>query len=279
MKVSAAVSLAIVFSMTTSLFAQSGPPGPLAKVDIQQRLNNRVPADLPFLDEQGKRVRLSKYFGKRPVVLALVYYQCPMLCTQVLNGTVKCLRGIELEAGRDYEVVVVSFDPKETPDLAAAKKKAYLGRYEPPGGSAGWHFLTGKASSIDKLTDAAGFRYQYDPRTRQYAHASGIMVLTPQGRIARYFFGIDYPTRDLRLSLVEASANRIGSPVDRILLFCYHYDPKTGRYGLAILNLIRAAGATTVLGLGTFVAVSLRRDRRRDLLMSSTGSPSSSNEP
>jgi protein SCO1/2 len=245
--------------------AQEGLPAALKDVGIDQRLNEQVPLDLVFKNESGKQVELRRYFGRKPVVLSLVYYECPMLCTMVLNGMLRSLRALKLDAGKDFEILTVSFDPKETPDLAAAKKQSYLERYQRPGAKEGWHFLTGDERNIRRLTEAAGFRYRYDAARDQYVHASGIMVLTPDGRLARYLYGIEYSARDLRLALVEASAGRIGNPVDKILLYCFHYDPSTGKYSLLIMNVIRAAGSATVLVLATFLIVMFRRDRRKRL--------------
>lgn len=248
--------------LSSPVKAQSGVPSQLRGVTIEQRLNERVPLDLPFRDETGRTVQLGDYFGKKPVVLSLVYYNCPMLCTLVLNGLLKAMRAISLDAGDQYNVVTVSFDPRETPALAAAKKKMYIDRYRRASGPSGWHFLTGTEPSIKALTQAVGFRYVFDPKTSQYAHASGIMVLTPDGRLARYVYGVEYSARDLRLALVEASANKIGSPVDQVLLYCFHYDPSIGKYGLVIMNVLRAAGIATVLGLGALVLILFRRNRR-----------------
>jgi len=226
-------------------------------------LNEQLPLDLTFRDETGKTVQLREYFGEKPVILALVYYDCPMLCTLVLNGVLRSLRTLSFTVGHEFNVVTVSFNSKDTPTLAAAKKETYLQGYARRGAEAGWHFLTGEEEAIQRLTHTIGFRYTYDPQSGQYAHASGIIVLTPQGKIARYFYGIEYAPRDLRLGLVEASANTIGSPVDQILLFCYHYDPQTGKYGLIIMNALRLAGVATVLSVGTFMLVMFRRDRRQ----------------
>jgi protein SCO1/2 len=245
--------------------AQEGLPAALKDVGIDQRLNERVPLDLEFKDEAGKTVELRQYFGRKPVVLSLVYYECPMLCTMVLNGMLRSLRALKLDAGRDFEILTVSFNPKETPALAAAKKQTYLERYGRPAAAEGWHFLTGDEDNILKLTEAVGFRYKYDAERDQYVHASGIMVVTPDGRLARYLYGIEYSARDLRLSLVEASAGRIGSPVDKILLYCFHYDPSTGKYSLLIMNVIRAAGTVTVLAIVAFWFVMFRLDRRKKL--------------
>lgn len=241
--------------------ATTARPRLLLDVGIDQRLGNRIPLDLVFRDETGASVTLGKFFGDKPVVLALVYYECPMLCTQVLNGVVRSLKEVRFDAGRDYQLVVVSINPRETPRLALSKKQIYAGLYLRPGGENGFHFLTGEDSSIAPLAKAAGFRYAYDPETQQYAHASTILVLTPEGNISRYFYGISYPPRDLRLGLVEAAEGKIGSPVDRLLLFCYHYDPATGKYGLVILNIVRAACIGTLLGLAAFVGVMFRRER------------------
>ncbi len=238
-------------------------PAALRGIEIEQRLNEAVPLDLPFRDEAGRGVRLSEYFGRRPVILALVYYNCPMLCTQVLNGLVSALSVISLDAGRDFDVVAVSFDPREKPPDAAAKKAAYAARYRRPGGQAGWHFLTGDRDAISALAASVGFRFRYDGDRDQFAHASAVYVLTPEGRLSRYFFGIDYPPRDLRLGLVEASAGRIGTPVDRVLLYCFHYDPTTGKYGAAVLNIVRLAGLATLLALGVSIALLSRRHRHR----------------
>jgi protein SCO1/2 len=231
------------------------------KVGIDQRLNAQVPLDLVFTDETGREVRLGDYFGKRPVVLALVYYECPMLCTEVLNGLTSAIGVLNFEVGREFDVVAVSFNPKEGPELAAQKKQNYVKRYGRPQTAAGWHFLTGKEESIRRLTETVGFRYLYLPENGQYAHGAAVEVLTPRGVISRYFYGIEYSPRDLRFGLMEASEERIGSPVDHVLLLCYHYDPKTGTYAAAILRLVRVGGAFVVAGLFTFLFVSLRRER------------------
>ena len=243
--------------------AQNQRPPLLRDVGLDQRLNEQVPLDLTFRDEVGRAVRLRDYFGKKPVVLSLVYYECPMLCTMVLNGLLRSLRAIRFDVGNEFQVVTVSIDPRETPAIAGAKKETYLRQYGRAGASEGWHFLTGNEPEIQQLARAVGFRYAYDPGTGQFAHASGIMVLTPPGRLARYFYGIEYSARDLRLGLVEASANKIGSAVDQVLLFCYHYDPRTGKYGLIIMNVLRAAGVATVLALGSFMLVMFRRERQK----------------
>jgi protein SCO1/2 len=232
----------------------------LKNLGVDQHLDGQVPLDVPLVDEDGRDVTLGTYFGKRPVVLVLAYYNCPMLCTLVLNGSVSALQTLSLDAGKDFEFVVVSFDPGDTPALAREKKASYLPRYGRERGEAGFHFLTGRESSIKALTAAVGFKYAYDPAIGQFAHPALITVLTPAGLISRYIYGIDFPPYDLRLALVEAGAGHIGTPVDRALLFCYHYDPSTGRYGFAILNIVRLGGLLTLAGIGAFVVFSRRRE-------------------
>lgn len=239
-------------------------PADLQKVAFDQRLNAQLPLDVPFTDDTGRAVTLGDYFRhNKPVVLTLVYYDCPMLCTLVLNGLAGAMKGMSLNPGDDYEIVTVSFNPRETVALAAAKKTSYLGRYGHAEAASAWHFLTGQEPAIRRLTDAVGFHYVFDQATGQYAHASGIMVATADGRLAKYLYGIDYSPRDLRLALVDASAGRIGNPVDRVLLYCYHYDPKSGKYGLVVLNVIRLGGLVTMVTLGSFVLVMVRRERKR----------------
>jgi protein SCO1/2 len=238
-------------------------PAPLREIGFDQNLDQLVPLDVSLVDETGRAVRLGDYFGKRPVVLVFAYYDCPMLCTQVINGLMSALGVLSLDPGKDFEIVTVSFDARDTPATATAKKAVYLNRYKRPGAAAAWHFLTGTPASIATLTKAAGFRYVWDDQTKQFAHPTGVIVLTPDGRLARYLFGIEYGPRDLRLALVEASAGKVGTPVDALLLYCYHYDPMTGRYGVAIMRTIRVAGAATVFALGTFIALMLRNEKRR----------------
>jgi protein SCO1/2 len=240
--------------------ASSAVPAALREIGFDQNLDRFVPLDTEFRDDAGRTVRLGDYFGKRPVVLVFAYYTCPLLCLQVINGLATALDVLSLEPGKDFEAVVVSFDPRDTPATAAAKKTPYLQRYKHAGAAAASHFLTGDEPSIQRVTKAAGFRYVWDEPTKQFAHPTGIVVLTPEGRPARYLFGIEYGPRDLRLALVEASAGKVGSPVDSLLLYCYHYDPMTGRYGLAVMRAIRIAGAATVLALGTFIFVMVRRE-------------------
>ena len=236
-------------------------PKALEGVGFDQRLGEPLPLDLELRDENGRDVALQAFFGQRPVVLALVYYECPMLCTLVLNGLTGALKGVGLEPGKDFEVVVVSFDPRETPELARAKKAAYLDRYGRPETAAAWHFLTGSAPAIERLTAAAGFRYAWDEEAKQFAHPSGVLTATPDGRISRYLFGTDYAPRDLRLALVESAADRIGTLTDQVLLYCYHYDPKTGRYSAAVMNLVRGGALATVAALALVIGVFWRRDR------------------
>jgi protein SCO1/2 len=244
-------------------WAHNELPPLLREVDFEQRLNEQVPLDLVFRDETGRVVQLGDYFGAKPVILDLAYYECPMLCPMVLDGLLSSLRALPFNVGDQFDVLTVSFNPKDTVELAAGKKAVYVQRYSRPGAAEGWHFLTGEPDAIQRLTQAIGFRYAYDSAQAQYAHAAGIIVLTAQGKIARYFYGIEYAPRDLRLSLVEASANEIGSPLDQLLLFCYHYDPVTGKYGAAILNMMQLTGLATVLALGIFIIVMFRREQRK----------------
>jgi protein SCO1/2 len=237
-------------------------PGVLGKVGFEQHLNEQLPLDLPFTDETGKSVKLGDYFGRKPVVLAFVYYECPMLCTQVLNGLESALRVIDESIGKEFDVVTVSFDSRETAVLAAGKKQAYLDRYKRPEAAQGWHFLTGSQASIDALTKAGGFSYVWDDASKQFAHASGIIVTTPAGKISRYFFGIDYSPRDVKFALIESSSEKIGTLAERLLLYCYHYDPATGNYGFVAMRAVRVGGAVTLVALFGFMFVSIRRDNR-----------------
>ncbi len=235
-------------------------PAALSQVSFEQRLNEQLPLDLPFKDESGRTVKLGDYFGRKPVVLTFVYYECPMLCTQVLNGLESSLRVINETVGKEFDIVTVSFDPKETPVLASGKKKAYLARYQRPAAEQGWHFLTGDQASIDALTKAAGFNYSWDEASHQFAHASGIVVVTPAGKVSRYFFGIDYSPRDVKFALIESSHGKIGTLAERLLLYCYHYDPARGNYGFVAMRAVRIGGGVTLLALAGFVLVSLRSD-------------------
>jgi protein SCO1/2 len=241
----------------------SKTPLALQKVAFEQRLNETLPLDLPFKDENGRAVKLGDYFGRKPVILAFVYYECPMLCTQVLNGLESALRVINESIGKEFDVVTVSFDPRETPVLAAGKKKAYLERYKRDSAAQGWHFLTGEQASIDALTKAAGFSFYWDEPTHQFAHASGIVVATPAGKLSRYFFGIDYSPRDVKFALIESSNEKIGTLADQLLLYCYHYDPATGNYGLMAMRVVRLGGVVTLVALAGFVLVSIRSDSAR----------------
>jgi protein SCO1/2 len=251
----------ILFLSVTSVFAQTTQQQIASRAGLEQKLNAQVPLDAIFRDEHGNRVRLGSFFGRKPVILALAYYSCPNLCTLVLNGVVDSVNELKLDAGRDYEIVVVSFDPDEQPALAAAKKQTYLERYGRVGSENGWHFLVGDKGAIERLTTSVGYRVAFDPATRQFAHPSAIMVLTPSGKVARYFPGIEYPPRDVRLSLVEASNERVGSLADRVFLLCFHYNPATGKYGLLIWRVIQFAGIGTAAALGVAIAWMLRRER------------------
>lgn len=240
-------------------------PTLLQDIGLDQKLNEQLPLSLAFRDEQGRDVRLGDYFGKRPVILVLAYYECPMLCTEVLNGLTSAIGVLNFSIGKEFDVVTVSFDPGETPELARGKKAAYLERYKRAGAEQGWHFLTGGQKSISALTRAVGFRYAYNAEVDQYAHPSGIMIATPDGRLSRYFFGIEYGPRDIRLALIEAADRKIGSPADQLLLACFHYDPKSGKYSLAVMRFVRLAGVLTVTGIGVAILMMRRRDRRGPL--------------
>ncbi|MGD0973929.1 MAG: SCO family protein [Candidatus Korobacteraceae bacterium] len=267
-----ALAAALVVLAATSAMAQflsepsvkgALPPG-LSKVGIDQRLNEQVPLDLHFQDEQGRTVRLGDYFHNgRPVIISLVYYNCPMLCGEVLNGMSTAFKVLKFTPGKEYEVVTLSIDPREKPELAAAKKRSYIEHLDRPGAEAGWHFLTGEQPQIDALADAIGWHYQYDPKIDQFAHAAGIVLVTPLGRISQYYYGVEFSARDMRLGIIEASGNRIGSLADQVLLYCYHYDPRTGKYGAVIYNVVRLAGAATVLILGSFLFIMFRREATR----------------
>lgn len=250
---------------------KSPEAGLLRSVAFEQHLDARLPLDTSFRDEAGREVRLGDYFGKKPVILTFVYFECPMLCKLGLTGLVSNLKVLSMSAGKEFDIVTVSIDPTETPELALAHKKGYLDRYKRAGAEGGWHFLTGDAASIERLTAAAGFQYAFDPRSKQFAHPAGLVIATPQGRISRYIYGVDYPANNLRWSLVDASAGKIGTPVDKVLLMCFHYDPSTGRYNFAVMNTVRVLGVATVAGLATFMFVSVRHDRRRGAAGDPTG--------
>jgi protein SCO1 len=274
----AVIALMVLVSLARVSLAQSDPgrsagggmarggeiqnqrPSILSQVSIEQRLNEQLPLELSFRDETGKTVRLGDYFGSKPVIVSLVYYRCPMLCDQVLNGLTSALGVLKFDVGKEFNIVTVSIDPRETPEMAAKKKEVYLHRYQRPTAVQGWPYLTGDQASIDKLAKAVGFHYVYDEKTQQYAHASGVVVATPEGRLAQYYYGIEYSPKDLRLGLVEASQNRIGTLVDQLILYCYHYDPETGHYGAIAMRFMRLGGILTVLLLGGFVVTMLRRE-------------------
>ena len=241
--------------------SSNGLPPALVNVGFEPSLNGQMPLDLTFRDETGRSVKLGDYFGQKPVLLAFVYYGCPMLCNQVEQGVVSSMKMVSFNPGRDYELVFVSFDSRETPDMAAQKKADAVSRYGRPSTAAGWHFLTGSRDSIDAATQAANFRYTFSEKTNLFAHASGIMILTPAGRISRYFYGVEYPTRDVRLGLVEASQGRIGAPIDRVLLFCYQYDPTAATYSASILKIIRLSGLFTVFLIVAGILIFRRRER------------------
>jgi protein SCO1/2 len=237
-------------------------PPELEDVGFDQRLGERVPLDLVFTDETGRQAPLGTWFGERPVILALVYFNCPMLCPMILNGLTSALKPMNFDPGKEFEVVVVSFDSRETPEMAAEAKATFVDRYGRPGTESGWHFLTGGDESIAALTETVGFRYSYSPEVDQFAHTAGIVALTPEGQVARYFYGVDYPPKTLRLGLVEAADNKIGSIVDQVLLYCFHYDPATGTYTAVAMNIIRLGALVTVALLGLFLLIQLKRERR-----------------
>jgi len=240
----------------------SAKPGALQGVTVEQHLGQQLPLDAVFRDEDGKQVRIGDFFGpgKRPAVLVMAYYECPMLCTLVLNSTIKAMRPMSLKAGTDYDLIVVSIDPKETPELARTKKDTYVHAYSPAGDPSGFHFLTGEEASIRAVADAVGFRFKYLPETGEFAHAASIYVLTPLGELSRYFFGVEFSGRDLRLGLVEAAGGKIGNYVDQLMLFCFRYDPSAGKYSAAALAVVRLGGLVTVLSLAAFIGLSRWRE-------------------
>ena len=245
--------------------ASNGLPDALQKIGIEQKLGEQLPLETEFKNEDGQLIKLDRIFTSgRPVILAFVYYECPMLCNEVLNGLSGSLKGISLDAGKDFDVVAISFDTRENekPELAKNKKAAYLERYARPGTEKGWHFLTGTQASIDAVTKAAGFGFRWDEKSEQFAHAGGVMIVTPQGKMSRYFYGIDYSPRDLKLGVMESAENRVGNAADQMLLYCYHYDPATGKYGLAILSIIRIGAVLTLLGMGAMGFVFWRRGKK-----------------
>jgi protein SCO1/2 len=252
-------------------------PPYLENVGIEQHLDLQVSPELSFVDDTGRTVKLGDYFGNKPLILNLVYYNCTMLCGEALAGLTGAMKMVKFDAGKEFEVVTVSFNPQETPEIAAAKKKDYLARYGRPGAASGWHFLTGQPESINALTKAVGFQYQYDPKINQYAHVTAIMVLTPQGRISRYFYGVDFPPKDLRMGLVEASQGKVGNAVDQVLLYCYHYDPATGKYGAVVNNILRLGAGVTIVFLGALLLILFRLEKiapRRNWVQASSGQAS-----
>ena len=249
----------------TPTYSKPASENPFANIGLDQLLNQQLPLTLSFRDETGKTVQLGVYFGEKPVILSFAYYDCPMLCTLVINGLIRTLRTLSFSAGTEFNIVTVSFNPKDTPPMAAIKRQTSLQSYSRKGAENGWHFLTGDEKTIQQLTQAVGFRYAYDENTQQYQHPSGIMILTPDGKLSRYFYGIEYAPRDVRLGLIEASAGKIGSPVDQVLLLCFHYDPTTGKYGLIITRALQLGGLATMLALGVFMLISSRRDRRNKI--------------
>ena len=269
----ATLAVLVVLAFRPAVFAQPGPtttgvpaadvPPVLREVGFDQHLNHVLPLDIEFKDERGRTVTIGDYFGTRPVVLAFVYYGCPMLCLQSLSSLAATLAVLAENPGKDFEVVTVSIDPRETPALALEKKAHYVDRSGKPSIAQGWHYLTGTEANIQRLTKAAGFRYVWDARLQQFAHPAGIVIATPHGKVSRYLFGIDYGPRDLRLALLDASDGKISSPLEKALLYCYHYDPATGRYSLAIMRVVQVAGAATVFSLGTLIFVWTRRERRQ----------------
>lgn len=268
-------ALLLLAAAASGAWAQAGPkeglgevpanqkPAILTNVGIDQHLNAQIPLDLNFVDENGQPVQLRQYFGQKPVIITMVYFQCPMLCSQVLSGLTFTLNGMSnFNVGQEFNVLTVSFDPRDTPQAARENKERYLKRYRRSGSDQGWHFLTGKKDQIDTLAQALGFRYVWDQENQQFAHGSGIMLITPDGHIAQYYYGIEYDPRNVRLGLVEASKGKIGTIVDQILLYCYHYDPRQGKYGAAVFNILRASALATVLVLGGFMLLMFRRERR-----------------
>ncbi|MEP6903767.1 MAG: SCO family protein [Actinomycetota bacterium] len=245
----------------------NGLPPVLQKIGIEQKLNEQIPLDAVFKDENGREVKLGEYFGKgRPVILALVYYECPMLCNEVLNGLTGSLKSLSFDTGKDFDVIAISFDARENdkPDLAKNKKESYMKRYGRPGTENGWHFLTGTQSEIDKVTKAVGYNYKWDEQSNQFAHAGGIMITTPEGKLSRYLYGIDYAPKDVKFAVMESAQNKIGNPAEQLMLYCYHYDPATGKYGLSVLRIMRLGAVATLLGMGMMFFVFWRRGKKQD---------------
>jgi protein SCO1/2 len=249
------------------------PPQILGNISIDQNLKQQVPLDLPFKDENGREVKLSDYFGSKPVILSLVYYECPMLCTETLNGMVSAFKVLKFDVGKEFNVVTISFDARETPALAAEKQKNYLRQYGRPGAEQGWHFLTGPQSSIDAVTKSVGFHYAWDQSTQQFAHATALFLLTPDGKIAQYYYGVEFSPRDLRFGIIEASQGKTGTVVDQVLLYCFHYDPRSGKYGAIITRVVQLAGGITILLLGGFLIAMFRLEPKHRRTESTGGKP------
>lgn len=266
-------ALIALFLAAATSGAEDQRPAILREIGFDQKLGATLPLETTLVDEAGRDVRLGDYFRGRPVVLSLNYFDCPMLCTVSLNGLAGALASLSFDAGKEFEIVTLSFDPRDTPAAARAKKDSFLQRYRRPGAAEGWHFLTGSRTAVDRLTQAVGFRYAWDEETKQFAHPSGVVVLTPDGRIARYLYGIEYAPKDLRLALVEASRGTIGTPLDQAVLYCFQYDPTTGRYGAAIMRIVRLGGALTAVSLAAFVALMLRRERAAARSLPATSEP------
>jgi protein SCO1/2 len=266
---------ALVFICAALMFsanAQSLTENQLLQISFDQKLNSQVSLDLPFRDENGKAVTLRNYFGEKPVVLVLGYYSCPMLCTLTFNGMVEAMNDMRWNIGKEFTVVQVSIDPKETAELAAAKKQSYVRKYGRAGAGAGWHFLTGDEQDIRKLADEVGFHYAYDPSIKQYAHPSGLVILTPDGKVAKYFFGVKFAPAELYASLQDASKSKVGSPIERLVLLCFHYSPIKGKYGALIMSIVRILGAATLVGIAWLFIAMIRRERKRAVLASLTAS-------
>lgn len=269
--------LVACFWVSSTCFAQQLSDDALTQIRFDQKLNVQVSSDLVFHDEEGREVRLGRYFGRKPMVLVLGYYECPMLCSLVLNGMVSSMQDVKWSIGREFDVLNVSIDSHETPALAAAKKRTYLKSYGRPGAAEGWHFLTGDDAAIRRLADEVGFRYAYDPVAKQYAHPSGLIILTPEGKVSQYIFGVTYQPNDLASSLKAAAGSQVGSPAQQLFLLCFHYNPVTGKYSLAILEAVRLMAVATMLGLGLLFFVLVRR--RRDLQAAGLNAPTVSETP
>lgn len=261
----AAVALVLLVAGAVPVIADNSATAPKlpGRVAIAQKLNSQLPLDTMLRDEEGRVVRLGDYFKSgRPVVLTFMYFRCPMLCSMVMDGATNSMTELKFDIGKDFDVVTISIDPRDKPEAAAEMKDKYVKRYGRLSAANGWHFLTGHDSSIKKITETVGFQYAYDPETDQFAHGAALLVITPQGRVSRYFYGFEYKPRDLRLALFEASQNKIGGAAEQLLLLCFHYDPATGKYSRNAMTFVRMGGVATMLGLASFVLIMLRRERR-----------------